>query len=71
MDAMGLWPIKEYIWRRQATIAEHIVNCPIYELCTATEKMLGSSIFMRWWYQEINPEEEGDGASKGVDIEVW
>ena len=32
LEAAGLWPMKEYIWRRQDTIVECIVNHPIYEL---------------------------------------
>ena len=29
-----------------------------------------SSRFMLWWYQDPNPEKEGDGTSKGADREV-
>ena len=32
--AAGLWPMKEYIRRRQDTIEEYIMNHPIHELCT-------------------------------------
>ena len=26
-----MWPIRKFIWRRQATIAEYIANFPIYK----------------------------------------
>ena len=48
LEIAWLWPIKEYIQRRQATIAEHIACQPIYELFTGVEKFPGSSKFMRW-----------------------
>ena len=51
MEVSGMYPIKEYVQRRQATIAAHIANRPIYELYTGVENIPGSSRFMRWWYQ--------------------
>ena len=65
LEAAGLWPMNEYIWRRRDTIAKYIKNSPIYELCTGGDNMPGPSIFMRWWDQEINLEEEGDSAREG------
>ena len=38
LEAAGLWPMKEYIWRRQATIKEYITNHPIYKLCTGEDR---------------------------------
>ena len=49
LEATGLWTIKEYIRRRQATIAEYITNRPIYELCMGAERMPGSNRFIQWW----------------------
>ena len=46
------------------------MNRPIYELCTGAEQILWLSIFMCWWYQEINPEEDGYGAIKGTKREL-
>ena len=54
----GLWTIKEYIQRRYATIAVHIVNFPIYKLCTGVENISGYSRFMIWWYQYVVKEVE-------------
>ena len=68
LKGAGMWPMKEYIRRRQATIAEYIANRPIYELCTGSERMPGSSRFLRWWDQDIN--REGEGANEGGEREV-
>ena len=70
LEEMGLRLMKEYIWRRQAAIAEHITNIPIYELCTGAEWMPGSSRFLLWQDQDLAREEEGNGARKGAEREV-
>ena len=64
LEEVGLWPMKEYIRRRQATIAKYITNIPIYELCTGENQMMLSSRFMRWWDQDITWEKGGDDTSK-------
>ena len=58
LELSGIWPIKEYIQRRQATIAAHISNQTIYELCMGSEKIPVSSILMRWWDQDVGREVE-------------
>ena len=57
-EASGLHPIQEYIWRRQATIAEQVACLPIYELCTEAERMPGTSRMEIWWDQEVVHESE-------------
>ena len=52
-----MWPMREYIQRHQATIAEYIVNHPIYERCTGVKQIPGLSRFIQWWYQYLNQEE--------------
>ena len=54
LEIAGLCPIKECIQRQQATIVEHIYFRPIYELCMGSEKISGSSRFVRWWDQEVD-----------------
>ena len=54
LEAVGMLPMKEYIWSRQDTIVEYIANFPIYELCTKEERMPVSCRLMRWWDQDIN-----------------
>ena len=44
MDTTGLNPIREYIRRRQATIAEKVACHPIYEICVEAERITG----MKW-----------------------
>ena len=56
METTGMWHMKKYICRKQANITEYIENCPIYELCTGEEQIPGSSIFVWWWDQNLNPE---------------
>ena len=42
LEAAGVWPMKEYICSRQATITEYIESRPINELLTGEERMPGS-----------------------------
>ena len=41
-----------------------------YELYTRAEWMPEYIRFMGWWYQDLNQEKEGDGASEGAEREV-
>ena len=52
---MGLWTIKEYVRRRQTTIAKYAAVRTIYKLFTGTERMEGPSRFLMWWYQDHGP----------------
>ena len=58
MEAERIWTIKEYIQRRQATIAAEVDLMPIYEMCTGAEHIPGSIRMMRWWDQDMGREEE-------------
>ena len=53
LDTTGIYPIKEYIQRRQATIAAHVAFSTIYELCMGESSMMVCSRFMRWWDQDV------------------
>ena len=55
LEAAGLWPTRESMWRRQATIVEYIADRPIYELCTGEERMEGYRRFLWWWDQYHGP----------------
>ena len=65
-----IWPMKQYIQRQKANIAEYIENHPIYELCTGVERMPGLNRLMWWWDQELNLDEEGDVARESFEREV-
>ena len=43
LEVTGMWYIKKYIWRWQATIADYITNHPIFELCMGADHIPGSS----------------------------
>ena len=58
IEAAGLHPIQEFIQRRQVTILEQVVCCPIYELCIELDRRPGMSRMMRWWYQDVVNESE-------------
>ena len=55
MDTTRMWPIRNYVRRRQETITEYLSGRPIYEIYTGAERMDGSSQFLRWWYQYHGP----------------
>ena len=70
LEAAGLWTMKEYIRRRQATVEQYIATRPIYQLCTTAETQPGTSRFMRWWQQdhsEDQDEEVEDGGDSGEE----
>ena len=46
LETSGIWPIKEYTQQRQATIAVQVACRPIYEICTGSERIPGTSKFM-------------------------
>ena len=59
MESTGLHPIRIYIKRRKATIAERVACKPVYVLCTEAERMTGRIRMVRWWDQDVvnDPEE--------------
>ena len=61
LETPGIYPIKEYIQRRQVKISEQVACCPIYEMCTGAERMTASSRFMRRWDQDVGREVECPG----------
>ena len=53
LEAADLNPIKEYIRRRQVTIAAQVECRPIYELCTKVEQRPVMRRMVRWWDQDV------------------
>ena len=66
LDEAGLWPMREYIRRRQATVEQYIATRPIYGLCTTAVPQRGSSRLLRWW-QQHHSAAEGDDDGGGDD----
>ena len=58
MESVGIHPIRVYIRRRQATIAERVACRPIYEMCMEAERMTRTSRLVRWWDQDTVNEPE-------------
>ena len=46
LQATGVWPMMECVWRRQATSADYVAGRPIYKLIAGSERMEGSIRFM-------------------------
>ena len=65
LDIYRLCPIKEYIQRRQATVAAQVVFRPIYDICTGAGKIPVTRMFMQWWDQGVVQEvyQTGDECS--------
>ena len=57
LEITWIWPIREYLRRRQETIAEYVSGRPIYILFTGLEMMDGYSRFLRWWDQGHVPKQ--------------
>ena len=53
-EVAGMWTVKEYIQRQQSRVVAYIVNQPIYMRYTQrSENILISSMFVRWWDQDV------------------
>ena len=59
LEVTGLWPMREYVRRWQAKIAEYIAGHPIFELCRYAERREISIMFLCWWDQDHGQAEEG------------
>ena len=67
----SLFPVREHVRRRQATVARYIATRPIYQRCTAAQRRPGSaSRVLRWWEQNHSAEAEGDDAAEEDDDEL-
>ena len=58
IESVGLYPIQEYIWRRQVKIAKKVACLTTYELCTKVEQKPGTSRMIRWWDRDVVQEYE-------------
>ena len=56
LETAGLWPIKEYIQRRQDTVAAQVACHPIYELFTGVKRIAVTIMFILWWDQDVRRE---------------
>ena len=52
LETTGVFPIREYVRRREVKLLECVAGILIYKLFTGAERMEGSSRFLRWWYQD-------------------
>ena len=53
MDSVGHHPIRDYIGRRKSTIARKVACRPIYEIFVEAERIPGTNLMVRWWYQDV------------------
>ena len=58
LEAAVLNSIMDYIRRRQASIAEEVACCPVYNLCVEAERRPGTIHRMIWWDQDVVNESE-------------
>ena len=49
LEAAGVWPMREYTRRHQATIEDYIAKRLIYDMCIGAEHFQGKSRLMRLW----------------------
>uniref|UniRef100_A0A7S0FHZ4 Uncharacterized protein n=1 Tax=Minutocellus polymorphus TaxID=265543 RepID=A0A7S0FHZ4_9STRA len=54
LEEAGLFPISEYVARRQRTVAQYIALRPIYDIAVEEGRQRGTSTSMRWWEQPID-----------------
>ena len=66
LEAAGLWPMKEYVRRRQAHIAEYVATRPIFQLCSQAPALSGSSRALRWWQQDHSASDDDAAVAGGA-----
>jgi hypothetical protein len=54
LQAVGLKPITHYVGMQQQTVANFIINQPIYELCSGAVRKRGSPVQPFWWDQPMD-----------------
>ena len=54
LEEVGLKPIREYIEVRRQTVANYIVNRPIFDLCMDAVRRRGTSHRLYWWEQPVD-----------------
>jgi hypothetical protein len=54
LQAVGLKPIAHYVGIRRQTIANFILNQPIYELCVGAVRKRGLPVRPFWWDQPMD-----------------
>ena len=59
LEVIVMWPMWEYVRRRQSAIAEYVSVHPIFELRTRSDGRKLSSRFLSWWDQDHGQAEEG------------
>ena len=47
LEVTSLWPIREYVRSQKAKIMDYVSGRLIYNICTVTDRMEGSSIYLR------------------------
>ena len=70
LEAAGMCPTKEYIWRWKATIGYYIANKPIHDTSSGMERLQVSIRFLWCWDQDFTRQDQGNGVSKSAETEL-
>ena len=54
LEEVGLFTFREYIEVRRQTIADSIVDRPIFKLCVEQESVRGTVPHLWWWEQSMD-----------------
>ena len=52
MAEAGFKETRNYVRRRQNTVAQYISTCPLLELCKRLNQRPGAWVSRRWWEQD-------------------
>ena len=70
LEAVGLWPMKEYARWRQATINEYIDTLMIYVIFTGADQLQRSIHLIEGWDKDCIRAEGANGVSGEDEDEV-
>ena len=69
LRAARLQPLRYYIQKRRANVAETIASRPILKECRGATRLRGSPVRDTWWEQDLTPPpepERGDDGTPGL-----
>ena len=68
MEEVGLHTVEHYIDVRRQTIANFIVNRPIFKFCTEARRKRGTAPRQFWWDQQFDLDEARAHALHGAVV---
>ena len=70
LQSEGTKLLREYIVKRQATVAESVALCPIFEVCAEETGYEGGGKLCKPWWQQVAVEQQLEATLENILAEV-